>query len=106
MTDVTEFSIAKSIIKEIIQLCRTISRTTRKTRTARIRVRTRISKTTSRITSRTIKTRTKRIKLDFGRDAKFEGCLVDSEHDAAKIRIPKNLELDMKCNSFILLKEV
>ena len=52
------------------------------------------------------RTRAKKVKLDFGREAKFEAYLVDDTHTAEKIRIPKSLEFDMKCNSFILLKEI
>ena len=51
-------------------------------------------------------TRAKRIKLDFGREAKFEVYLVDEDHTASKIRLPKSLEIEMKRNSFILLKEI
>ena len=52
------------------------------------------------------KARSKRVKLDFGREAKFEAYLVDEENDEKKIKIPKSLEFDMKPNSFILLKEI
>ena len=52
------------------------------------------------------KTKAKTVKLDFGREAKFEAYLVDDTHTAEKIKIPKSLEIEMKCNSFILLKEI
>ena len=52
------------------------------------------------------RTKPKRVKLDFGRAAKFEAWLVDKDNDAKKIRINKNLEFEMKVHSYILLKEI
>ena len=52
------------------------------------------------------RTKPKRVKLDFGRAAKFEAWLVDEDNDAKKIRVTKNLEFDMKVHSYILLKEI
>ena len=52
------------------------------------------------------RTKPKKVKLDFGRPAKFEAWLVDKDNDAKKVRINKNLEFEMKVHSFILLKEI
>ena len=51
-------------------------------------------------------TKPKKIKLDFGRKARFEAFIVDADNDAKKIKIPANLEIEMPVHSFILLKEI
>ena len=51
-------------------------------------------------------TRAKKVKLDFGRKAKFKAYLVDKTHNGEEIPVSDSLEFTMKLDSFILLKEI
>ena len=48
----------------------------------------------------------KRVKLDFGRKAKFEVYLVDEDHDGELIKVTSRTSFKMPVHSFILLREV
>ena len=51
-------------------------------------------------------TATKKVKLDFGRKAKFEVYLVDKDHDGELIKTTSKTSFKMPVHSFILLKEI
>ena len=46
------------------------------------------------------------VKLDFGREGKFEVYLLDSDHDGEIVDTTDKTEFNMKCHSCILLKEI
>lgn len=48
----------------------------------------------------------KDVKLDFGREGKFEIYLLDSDHDGELVGATKSTEFKMPCQSCIFLKEV
>ena len=48
----------------------------------------------------------KKIKLDLGRDGKYEIYLLDEEHDASLVGVTDTLEFDMKVQSALLIKEI
>ena len=51
-------------------------------------------------------TKTKKVKLDFGRKAKFEVYLVDKDHNGELIKVTSNTTFKMPIHSYILLREV
>ena len=46
------------------------------------------------------------VKLDFGREGRFEVYLLDAEHDAESIPVPANLTFTLPLHSCLLLKEI
>lgn len=48
----------------------------------------------------------KKIKIDFGKEGKYEIYLLDEEHDAELVKITSKLEFDMSVHSAILIKEI
>ena len=48
----------------------------------------------------------KEIKLDFGKDGKYEIYLLDNEHDGELIDTTSDLSFNMKLHSCILVKEI
>ena len=51
-------------------------------------------------------TKTKKVKLDFGRKAKFEVYLVDKDHNGELVKTTSKTTFKMPVHSFILLKEI
>ena len=46
------------------------------------------------------------VKLDFGREGKFEIYQLDADHDGELVATTENTEFTMKCHSCILIKEI
>lgn len=46
------------------------------------------------------------VKVDFGKSGRYEIYLLDSEHNGELVKTTEKLELEMKCHSAVLIKEI